>query len=221
MRYLLSITIILCSLSVFSQKSDTNELLIKGNDAFISNDFVTAQRLYSKILQIDSTNVDVIFNLGITKLNLGNNPEGCDLLQKAYKLRDEGVGKLILEYCGQIEYNEKMFSKDVDKLPKFKNGDKIYDLITKTGINPILFTKFRKKAKMSKILRKLKSGKVYVMLKIDINGNLESRTTGPDSSLEINNEINKIFKEIAEYIPCQYKNQPVGMFDSFWLPIIF
>ncbi|MEO2050746.1 MAG: hypothetical protein ABGX00_03205 [Allomuricauda sp.] len=221
MKHLLYITFLLCSFSIFPQKSETNELLEKGNDAFINNDFETAQILYSKILQIDSINNDAIFNLAITNLNLGNNSEGCNLLQKAYKLRDENVGEFILEYCGEIEYNENMFSKDVDELPKFKDGSEVYDLITEKGINPILFKKFEERANESRILRKVKNGKVYVMLKIGIDGKLDSRTTGPDSSLEINREIKTIFQEIAEYIPCKYKNRPVGMFDSFWLPISF
>jgi tetratricopeptide (TPR) repeat protein len=221
MKFILYVTIIIHCFSAFSQESDTDELLRKGNDAYVSNDFQTAEKLYTKVLKSDSTNVDLVFNLALTKLNLGKKSSGCELLQKAYKLRDEEAGNLILEHCGEIEYNENMFYKDVDQLPKFKDGDQIYDLITEAGINKILFEKLRKKFKKSKILKKIEKGKIYVMFKIDIDGNIESRTTGPDNSSEINKEVNKLLKDIAIYIPCQYKNKPVGMFNAFWLPIEF
>ncbi|MBO6881823.1 hypothetical protein [Winogradskyella sp.] len=221
MRFLFYITIILYSFSTFSQESDKNELLKKGNEAYMSNDFETADKLYSKVLQSDSTNVDLIFNLALTKLNLGKKTNGCELLQKAYKLRDEEAGELILEHCGEIEYNENMFTKDVDELPKFKIDDKTYDLITEDGINKILFRRLKKRFARSSAIKNIGKGKIFVMFKIHIDGNIESRVTGPNSSLEVNREINRLLKDIAVYIPCQYKNKPVGMFNSIWLPIEF
>ena len=221
MRFLLYFTLILNSFLTFSQESDKNELLKKGNDAYISNDFETADKLYTKVLQSDSTNVDLIFNLALTKLNLGKKTRGCELLQKAYKLRDEEAGELILEHCGEIEYNENMFTKDVDELAKFKIDDEIHDLITVDGLNKIIIKKLKKKFANSQSMRKMGKGKLFILFKIDIDGNIECRVTGPNTSREINELINQFMKEIATYVPCKYKNKPVGMFNGYMLPIEF
>ncbi|WP_152611407.1 tetratricopeptide repeat protein [Psychroserpens mesophilus] len=191
-----------------------------GNKAYQKNDFENARKYYYEIIKIDSTNKDAIFNLAITELNLGNKNKSCELLQKSYKLQDSEAAKFIKEYCGEIEYNENMFYQDVDEMPKFKIDDNLYDLITEKGINPILFDKLKVRAKKSKILRKIKNQKIFVLFKIDKDGNFNSRTTGENTSKEIDNELKIIFREIAEYVPCQYQKKDVGMWNGFSLPII-
>jgi tetratricopeptide (TPR) repeat protein len=219
MKKHITIIIILFTILGYSQESKTKELLVNGNNAFQKNDFENARKYYSEIIKIDSINKDAIFNLAITELNLGNKNKSCELLQKSYKLQDTGVAKLIKEHCGEIEYNENMFYQDTDEMPKFKIDNDVYDLITDKGINPILFDKLNARAKESKVLRKIKGQKIFVIFKIDKNGNFDSRTTGKNTSKEIDNEMKEIFREIAEYIPCQYQNKNVGMWNGFALPI--
>ena len=136
-----------------------------------------------------------------------------------YKLKDTSVAKLIKEHCGKIEYNDYMFYKDTDELPKFKINNKIYDLIINKTINPVLIYNFFKHIEVSKILEKLKGKKIIVMFKIDINGNFDSKTVGRSSSKEIDSQIKEIFQSIAQYIPCQHDNKNVGMWDFFALPM--
>lgn len=195
------------------------ELLNNGNNAFQKKDFENARKYYSELIAIDSINKDAIFNLAITELNLGNKDKSCELLQKMYKLKDSGVAKLIKEHCGKIEYNDYMFYQDTDELPKFKIDNKIYDLIIKKTINPILISNFFTHTKGSKILEKLKEKRIFVTFKIDQDGNFDIKTVGRSSSKEIDSQVREIFQSIAQYIPCQHDSKNVGMWNYFALPI--
>lgn len=219
MKKSFSIVIFFLSIVAYSQQSKINELLVNGNNAFQKNDFENARKYYSEIIKLDSINKDAIFNLAVTELNLGNKNRSCTLFQKSYKLQDPGVAKLIKEHCGSIEYNENMFYQDTDEMPKFTLDNKTYDIIVNKGINPILLKQLKKRAKKSKTLRRIKGKRIFVIFKIDRFGNFNSRVTGKNTSKEINQEIKKIFTEIAEYVPCQYKGKSVGMWNGFALPL--
>lgn len=205
----------------FSQSESYKEILKQGNDAFLIGNFDLAKEKYLTAYKLDSTESDALYNLAAIELRLNNMDSACQLLQKSYKLKDFGAGELIEKHCGKIEYNRYMFFQNVDSMPKFENGDEELLLVTKTGINPELFLKFKKNVKKSSLFRELKGRKIFVIFTIDLEGNFKSRVTGKNTSKKIDVEINRIFNEIADYIPCQYDGKNVGMWNGYSLPITF
>lgn len=213
--------LLLCTSISFSQSGAYKKILSQGNDAFLTKNYELAREKYREAFTLDSTESDALYNLAAIELQLKNLDSACKLLQRSYKLKDFGAGELIQEHCGKIEYNQYMFFQNVDSMPKFKNGEEELPLITKTGINPELFRKFKKRIKKSSVFKELKGKKIYVIFTIDHEGHFKSRVTGKDTSKKIDHEINRIFNELAQYVPCTYEGKKVGMWNGYSLPITF
>jgi tetratricopeptide (TPR) repeat protein len=207
--------------SVFGQDSEAEKLLVKGNDAYQKSEFENAKLIYEKVIKIDSTNKDALYNLAGTELSLGNNSRACDLLQKSYSLGDIGAYGLISEYCGSLNYSEKMFLFHVDELPKFEYKDEFIPLIVnKNQLNPTYLKLIRAEIKKSNELKKIK-GRASILLNVDINGNLVTKIRGEIS--EENGElISQLLENLTKYKPATYMNKAVGLFGGgFALPLTF
>ncbi|MCH4552827.1 tetratricopeptide repeat protein [Aestuariibaculum lutulentum] len=223
----LVIVIVFFGFSLISNSQNSKEfekLIVEGNIALKNGELKKAEEIYLKVLQKDSKNTDVLYNLALVEFHLENRAVACGLLQKSYKLKDKGAGKLIKEYCGDIFYNDFMFYEDVEVGLKFRTRGREYDLIKEGSIHPILVNQLSQKIYGSEEFVDFDGGKVRVSLLVDKYGAVKSRVTGgfenvltktgKEARMEV---INKVFQEEIDFIPCQYQGKPVGM----WSPVVF
>ncbi|MDT8413696.1 MAG: hypothetical protein RQ875_14630 [Vicingaceae bacterium] len=203
----------------FGQKNDIEKLMQEGNQSYQNSDFETAKLKYESIINIDSTNKDALFNLAGTELSLGNTKRACNLLQKSYSLGDFGAYDLIKQYCNELEYSEQMFLFHVDELPKFKyKADFETLVINQKQINPKYIELLKSEIKNSKSLKRI-NGKIYVMINVDIKGNLITDIKGKLSEVQ-KTELTNILNQMTEYKPATFKGMNVGLFGGgFALPL--
>ncbi|WP_313115385.1 tetratricopeptide repeat protein [Aequorivita sediminis] len=219
MKKILLIIILFSINQSFGQDSNIDILMIAGNEAYQKSDFETAKLNYESIIKIDSINKDAIFNLAGVELNLGNTQQACQLLQKSYSLGDFESYELIEQYCGGLEYSEKMFLFHVDELPKFKYNNNFEPLIVnKKQINPDYIKLLKSEIKNSKKLKRIR-GKIYLMINVGIKGELITNIKGNINESEINELTNSLMK-MTEYQPAIFKGKNVGLFGGgFALPL--
>lgn len=203
----------------FGQESLIDRLMIAGNEAYQKSDFQVAKLNYESIIKIDSINKDATFNLAGVELNLGNTQQACQLFQKSYSLGDFEAYELIEQYCGGLEYSEKIFLFHVDELPKFKYNNKFEPLIVnQKQINPNYIKLLKSEIKNSKKLKQIR-GKIYLMINVDSNGELITNIKGNISESETN-ELTNSLRKMTEYRPAIFKGKNVGLFGGgFALPL--
>ncbi len=219
MKKMLLLLIIFSISQTFGQESKVEKLMIDGNQAYQKSDFNTAKLKYETIIKIDSTNKDAMFNLAGIELNIGNTDQACKILQKSYSLGDFEAYDLIQQYCNGMEYSEKMFLFHVDELPKFRYKDNFEPLIVnQKQINPNYIKLLKSEIKNSKSLKRI-SGKIYLMVNVDINGNLITNIKGEISESQKKELINAL-TEMTEYRPATFQEKNVGLFGGgFALPL--
>ena len=218
MKKLLPLVLLLLSISALAQGNRADSLLLEGSRAYETSDFQLAKEKFEALLQLDSTSSDAHFNLGASLLSLNQLPEACRALHRAYALGDEGAYNLIVQYCGELPYTEKMFSWHVDELPQFSSHGEFLPLIPdkKSGIHPDFLKLLRSEMKKSPSLKKFR-GKIYLLWTVDIHGQLQAEVKG--ASPEINQEFLALLQRLTQYRPASYKGRPVGLWSKFALPM--
>jgi tetratricopeptide (TPR) repeat protein len=224
MKSILLILILIVTQTSMAQKSEIEQLMLEGNQAFNNSDFDTAREKYSLIIKIDSLNKDATFNLGATFLNLGQNDKACEQFQKAYSNGDIGAFDVIIQYCGVIKNVDKMIPNHVDELPKFKYNGKFIGLILRKNkyqkeINPLFIDFLKTEFKKSKDLKKLKD-KFYISFKnVTKEGELVAEIKG-DIKNKYKEKILEILKNNTEYYPAIYNGEKVELTGGgFTLPV--
>ncbi|MDT0647070.1 hypothetical protein RM545_10235 [Zunongwangia sp. F260] len=220
MKNLLLIFILIFINSVLAQENEIDSLMAEGNTAFSASDFQTAKEKYASIIKIDSTKRDALFNLGATYLNLGDNTKACSLFQKAYSRGDIDSYDVIMQYCGKLEYSEKMFQWHVDESFKFEHEGQFEEVIlNKKEINPDFIELLKSEIKKSKELKRIKE-KVIITLNVDIGGNLKTKVGGKISP-DQKQKLLEILHTMTEYKPATYQNRKVELFGGgYALPLI-
>jgi len=221
MKKILLLTILFLINPLFGQKSNIDKLMIEGNQAYQNSDYKTAKRHYESVIKIDSTYKDALFNLAGTELSLGNNSRARELLQKSYSLGDFGAYELIMKYCDGLKYSEKMFLLHVDELPKFKYKNDFEPIvINKKQINPNYTKLLESEIKNSKTLKRIK-GKIYIMLNVNIEGQLVTNIKGKISEKQ-KTKLDKVLKDMTEYKAAKFQGKNVGLFGGgLALPLSF
>ena len=213
MKKILLLIILFSINQSFGQESNIDKLMIAGNEAYQKSDLETAKLNYESIIKIDAINKDAIFNLAAVELNLRNTQQACQLLQKSYSLGVFEAYELIEQYCGGLEYSEKMFLFHVDELPKFKYNNNFEPLVVnKTQINPDYIKLLKSEIKNSKKLKRIR-GKIYLMINVGIEGELITNIKGNINESEIN-ELTTSLRKMTEYRPAIFKGKNVGLFGG-------
>ena len=84
MKYLLqALILLLFSSSIVGQSNNLDSLKQVALSFYQKNDRESAEKIYQEIILYDTLDIDVIFNLGIINLELGNEKEAIYFLQKA------------------------------------------------------------------------------------------------------------------------------------------
>lgn len=211
-------TLVIPSLKGQSQNLDSLKQI--ALTYFQKNDFVNAEKQFEKIYLVDSLDVDVIYNLGILNLQLGNEKDAIKYFQKAVYLRDRESAKILKDNLNQeIEYSDFMHTDDVDKQPKYIYKNKELDLIENLNLNSKLLSTITKGLRKSKIIKDSNfSGRVYVMIEIDKSGNIICQIKKGTNSEEVNSEIKQIIENSGLFIPAEYQSKNVGVW-GWTIPI--
>ena len=224
MKKILLIIILITTHTTFAQKDDIDNLMIEANEAFNNSDFEKAKENYLLIIAKDSTYEDALFNLGATYLNLSKNDEACEQFQKAYSYGDIEAYDIIIQYCGELKYTDKVFQDHVDELPKFRYNGEFTQLIIRKNkyqkkINPEFVNFLKTEFKTSKNLKKLKKN-FYIRLKsVTKEGELLAEIVGNIKD-ENKERILEILKNRTEYYPAIYHDKKVELFGGgFTLPV--
>ena len=224
MKKLLILLIILFSQNLFSQKSKIENLLKEGAIAFNNKDFLLAKDLYSKVILIDSTNNDAIFNLGLSELQLGNNDKACENFYKLYLLKDNGVIEVILNYCPDLKKGEIISIKIVDEVPKFVFKEKSYPIVENYNLNKIYQKLLSDKLKASNILGYNLKGNFSIQISVNklnqFNGDIKFFNK-EDNKEFIRKEIFSIVSNLVTYVSAKEDGQNIEVWERLFLPIIY
>ena len=202
---------------------DVKGLMRNGYEAVQAQDYDKAQSIYLKVVELDSTNRDALYNLASVQLAIGDKSLACDALYKLYGLGDSEAKKLILENCGPLEYNDVMNINDITELPKITIKSKTYDFITsKSGqrdINERFKRIFIQNLKKSKAFKGY-SDIIFTAFHIDKYGVIKLRIKGKNLSEKQIQELKAIYNGVGEITPAKFQDQDVGV-GYFSMPLRF
>jgi len=223
MKYLLqALILLLFSSSIVGQSNNLDSLKQVALSFYQKNDRESAEKIYQEIILYDTLDIDVIFNLGIINLELGNEKEAIYFLQKAVILRDREAAKILKEELSQeINYSEIMHADDVDEIPKYIYKDKELNLIEDSGLNHKLTSTIIKNLRKSEVIKDSNfSGKIYVTLEIERDGSLICKVLKGTGSEKVDIEIKTIIENSGKFSPGKYQNIDVGVYGWNWSVII-
>lgn len=207
-RLVLILVLFFCGVSL-AQKTQIDSLMIVGNDAFANSEFELAQKSFVSVLSLDEDNQQALYNLGLIQVNYGDKNFGCELLQKSYSVGDFGAYEMIIKYCGELEYNEKMYLPHVDELPKFKIKESYEPIIIGRSLNP----KFAKL--LSRGIRRSErfqgfTGQVRFNFTVDRSGKFDSRVYSYFTESQ-KYEFERILANMTEYQPAMHQGKAVDL----------
>lgn len=230
MKKIIYLSIFLITYSLYSQSKEISTLRGNGNYYLANQEYEKAKYFYFKILELDSLNSNAYSGLGLIESNLGNMEKACSLLNKSYQLKNHEVSSIINELCGSIDYNEIMYSKDIDTYPMFKHKNREKYIANKQNYVDNNFVKtLKKQIKLSEILNNFKQLKkdqkisgfkgfdLLINIRFDKNGQFigDVYVGMRKKTIEkITKEVSKIINETFEIIPAKYKNKNVGTWDG-------
>lgn len=208
-----------------SQTNELNKLLVDGEKAFLSNNFILAKEIYTKATTLDPKNKDCWYNLAASELNLGENNNACEHFYNVYLLDDSKVIKEIKEFCPNFRNGAIMSIDEVEEKPKFISEGKEFPLFENKNLNSLFLKILVKEFKKSKILREKVTGKVFIQIHINkfnvFDGKI-IRVGAKEKDVEVvKMEIMSILKTMVSYVSAKNKGTNVDLWEKWTLPINF
>jgi len=219
-RIIIGAFICLLSQYSFSQSTKIDSIRNIAISYYQNNDLINAKVQFEKISEIDSSNVDALFNLGIINSQQNNNKRAILYFQKCVVLRDRQSAKILKDnYKVRIAYSDFMHFEDVDVLPKYIYKKDTLNFINGINLNDKFLKSINKKLKKSDVIKKFKKKqRIFVRLETDKNGRIVCRIIKGSGIVEIDDEIQSIFENSNNIIPGKYEGKNVGVW-SWVLPI--
>lgn len=211
---------------------EAEQLADKAIDALAEKKYALAKELYNKVIEINSNDKNIWFNLAIAELNLGENNSACEHLYKAYTLNDSEAAKLIMKYCPDFRNGTIKSINDVEVMPKFTYEGKEFPLFEKNNnfytLNPAYTKILAKEFKASKIAKEKIFGKVpRVIIEMTVNRynvfDTKINIMGGKKEDEeiIKKEIQSILRYSVTYTSAKHKGVSVDLWEKFALPLSF
>ena len=123
-----------------SRNSEAKQLVKQGVRHYVNAEYAAAEERFLKALEFDTTDFQVLYNLGFIELHKNNFNESLKFFEKSLKLPDtldHNHEALILSTIARLYYVEKNFSKAFDYQKRSRDIDRNINKVseTKDGAN--------------------------------------------------------------------------------------
>jgi len=102
-------------------------LNIQGLSKYNNEQYEEALPLFNQAIELDAEYADAYFNRGMTHVELKNDAQAIDDLQKAMELDPQNHGASVLKEIGKAQYRVKRYADALSTLNASAERDDLYD----------------------------------------------------------------------------------------------
>jgi len=193
-----------------SQTNEIDELMAKGEKAYLNNDILLAKEIYIKVTDLNPQDKNCWYNLAISELKLGDNNNACEHFYQAYLLSDGEALTLIKQKCPNFRNGSIMSLDDVEEKPKFIYDNKEYLLVVRNSLSRRFANLAKARLKKIEVLAKYK-GRIFIQFQmgnVDVLNIKKIIVTGDQEEAEIvKKEILSVLDNFVTYISAKNKKK--------------